>query len=86
MPESPDPLTVFKFRPGMIIHILKPFKDYDGQQIEAGEVLHLLWTNYLPYERGHTLAFAEKTIQLSEYVDEEWSVIANVDNAWYELV
>jgi hypothetical protein len=86
MPESPDQLTVYKFQPGMTIRILKSFEDYDGQKIEAGEVLHLLETNYLPYESGRTLTFAEKTIRLSGDVGEEWVIIANVDNAWYELV
>jgi hypothetical protein len=86
MPESPDQLTVYKFQPGMTIRILKPFKDYDGQEIQAGEVLHLLETSYFPYESGHTLTFAEKTIRLSGDVGEEWVIIANVHNAWYELV
>jgi hypothetical protein len=54
------------------------------QQIHAGEVLHLLERSYFPYDGGHTLRFAEKTIRLASLLDEHEAIIANAGNAWFQ--
>ena len=38
---APD-LSVWDFRPGLVVRIGQTFKDFDGQEIRAGEVLHFL--------------------------------------------
>ena len=86
MPDSPDDLTVYKFQAGMTIRVVQSFVDYDGQEIQEGEILHLLETSYFPYESGHTLTFAEKTIRLAGIIDDEQLIIQNDGNAWFQLV
>ena len=86
MAASPDDLTVYKFRAGMTIRVMQTFVDYDGQKIREGEVLHLLDTSYFPYDSGHTLKFAEKTIRLAGIDDHQQVIIENRGNAWFQLV
>jgi Domain of unknown function (DUF3601) len=82
-PAAPD-LTVWDFKAGLVVRIGRTFTDYDGQEIRAGEVLHLLGTNYFPYESGFTLVFAEKTIRLADIIDENSIIIKNAGNAWFQ--
>jgi hypothetical protein len=77
-------LTVWDFSPGLVVRVCQDFTDYDGQVIHAGEVLHFLDSSYFPYESGHTLRFAEKTIRLAGIVDEHEPIIANPGNAWFQ--
>src|SRR5712692_1102850 len=41
----PD-LTVWEFTPGLVVRVGRTFTDFDGQEILAGEVLHLLERSY----------------------------------------
>jgi hypothetical protein len=90
MPQPPTPastpreLSVWDFSPGLVVRIGQTFRDYDGQEIRAGEVLHFLESSYFFYEAGHTLKFAEKTIRLAGIVDEHEAIIANAGNAWFQ--
>jgi hypothetical protein len=79
-------LSVWDFVPGLVVRVRQPFRDYDGQQIAAGEVLHLIDRSYFPYEGGHTLRFAEKTIRIADIVDEHAPIIENAGNAWFEPI
>jgi len=88
-PTVPDPrpnrsLSVWDFVPGLVVRVARPFTDYDGQKILAGEVLHFLGDSYFFYEGGHTLRFAEKTIRLADIVDEHQPIIANAGNLWFQ--
>jgi len=76
-------LSVWDFAPGLVVCVVQSFSDYDGQKIEAGEVLHFLDDSYFFYEGGHTLRFAEKTIRLADIVDEHQPIIANAGNVWF---
>ncbi len=77
-------LEVYKFPAGLVVRVLQTFRDYDGQEIRAGEVLHFNASSYFPYDAGHTLYFAEKTIRLSDNVDEHVPILANAGNAWFQ--
>jgi hypothetical protein len=83
-PSAAPVLTVWDFSPGLVVRIAQPFSDFDGHEIHAGEVLHLLERSYFPYDGGHTLRFAEKTIRLASLVDEHEAIIANAGNAWFQ--
>ena len=88
-PQSPSaaaPLSVWSFSPGLAVRVSRDFRDYDGQQVRAGEVLHLLEHCYFPYEAGHTLRFAERTIRLAGIVDEHEPIVANANNAWFQPI
>lgn len=82
--SRPPELSVWHFFPGLVVRVVQPFRDYDGQQIDAGEILHLLDRSYFPYEGGHTLRFVEKTVRLADIVDEHVPIINNARNAWFE--
>jgi len=75
-------ISVWDFKPGLVIRIAQTFKDYDGQEILEGEVLHFLESSYFFYDGGHTLHFQEKTIRLAGTTDEP--IIANDGNAWFQ--
>ena len=83
-PRPAKPLTVWDFAPGLMVRVCQSFSDYDGQEIREGEVLHFLGSSYFPYDSGHTLQFAEKTIRLAGIVEEHEPIIANAANAWFE--
>ena len=85
-PLAPEGLMVGKFQEGLVVRVMQSFEDFDGQKIEAGEVLHFLNYNYLAYDGGFTLHFAEKTIRLSFNVDDNNPVIYNEGNAWFQPV
>ena len=78
-------ISVGQFTVGMQVRVLQSFRDYDGQEIAAGEVLHFLDSSYFPYEGGYTLRFAEKIIRLADMVDEHAPIIANKSGAWFEV-
>jgi hypothetical protein len=82
-PATPD-LPVWNFSPGLVVRIARAFTDFDGQEIRAGEVLHFIDGNYFPYDGGHTLTFAEKTIRLATIADENVPIIENAGNAWFQ--
>jgi hypothetical protein len=67
-----------------VVRVCQSFGDYDGRQMQDGEVLHFLGSTYFPYDSGHTLLFAEKTIRLAGVVDEHEVIIANAGNAWFQ--
>ena len=77
-------LSVRQFFPGLEVRVVQTFKDYDGQEVRAGEVLHFLESTYFFYEGGHTLRFAEKTVRLADVVEEHQPIIANTGNAWFQ--
>ena len=73
------------FQKGLVVRVVQPFKDYDGEMVEAGEVLHFLDNNYFPYEGGVTLNFEEKTIRIA-FDTGHGDIIENRDNSWFEPV
>src|SRR4051794_30106586 len=79
-------VSVRDFYPGLTVRVVQAFRDYDGQEIAAGEILRFIESSYFFYEGGYTLRFAEKTIRLAEIVDEHGPIIANTGNAWFEPV
>ena len=81
-----DELSVYQFTPGVTVRVVQNFVDFDGQEIQAGEVLHLLDRSYFPYDGGHTLVFSEKTIRLASIVDDNQLIIENVGNAFFQPV
>jgi Domain of unknown function (DUF3601) len=85
-PSAAPNLTVWDFHPGLVVRICQTFIDYNGQETRAGEVLHLLERSYFPYESGHTLTFADKTIRLAGIVDEHGAIIKNAGNAWFQPI
>ncbi len=85
-PLAAPALSVYKFFPGLTVRIVQGFKDYDGQEIRAGEVLHFVDGSYFPYEGGHTLRFAEKTIRIASIVVEHEPIIENRGNAWFQPI
>jgi hypothetical protein len=85
-PSAAPHLMVWDFYPGLVVRICQDFTDYDGQEIHTGEVLHLLDRSYFPYESGHTLKFAEKTIRLAGIVDAHGAIIENSGNAWFRPI
>ncbi len=86
MPPPAPELPVYKFTPGLTVQVCQAFTDYDGQEIHAGEVLHFLEGSYFPYEGGHTLRFAEKTIRVADIVDAHGPIIRNSGNAWFQPI
>ena len=77
-------LSVWQFYPGLEVRVVQSFRDYDGQEVRAGEILRLLGSAYFFYDGGHTLNFAGKTIRLADVVEEHQAIIANVRNAWFQ--
>jgi hypothetical protein len=77
-------LPVERFFRGLEVRVAQSFRDYDGQEIRAGEVLHFVEGRYFFYDGGHTLVFTEKTIRLADTVDEHQPIIANAGNRWFQ--
>jgi hypothetical protein len=82
--DAAPELSVWNFRPGLVVRIGQTFVDFDGQEILAGEVLHFLDSSYFFYDGGHTLRFKEKTIRLASLLPEQEPIIANTGNAWFQ--
>lgn len=72
--------------PGMVVRICRTFRDFDREEVAAGQILHFLKRDYFPYDDGHTLTFRERVIRLSGNVSAEELVIENAGNAWFEPV
>jgi len=85
-PDPTRPLSVRDFRPGMLIRVLQSFRDFDGQEVVAGETLRFLERRYFHYDGGHTLQFEGKTIRLAEIVPANLPIIENHDGAYFALV
>lgn len=83
-PPSMPHLDIWDFFPGLAVRIAQDFKDFDGDNVLAGEILHLLEHAYFAYDGGHTLTFREKVIRLAEIAPENELVIENPGNAWFE--
>ena len=71
---------------GMTVRIGTTFRDYDGTEHKAGEVLHFLKREYFAKEGGFTLTFAEKDVRLSDLVPENGPMVENEGNAYFEPV
>jgi hypothetical protein len=85
-PSTRTNLSVWDFFPGLTVRVIRTFRDYDGQEIRAGEVLHFAGSSYFFYDGGHTLRFAEKTIRLAGIVEEHGPIIANTGNGWFQPI
>jgi len=85
-PEPAPELSVWQFTAGLVVRVRRDFTDYDGQVIRADEILHFQDSSYFPYDSGHTLHFAEKTIRLAGLVEEHEPIIANHGNSWFEVL
>lgn len=62
-------LTVYTLQPGVCYEVKQAFSDYYGNQFEVGERLKFQQCHFLPYDGGHTVMFAEKTMYLQEEVN-----------------
>lgn len=85
-PGAMPPMSRSDMFPGLVVRIGQTFRDYDGEEIPAGQILHFLRRDYFPYDDGHTLTFRERTIRLSGNVPAQDLVIENAGNAWFEPV
>lgn len=79
-------LSLWDMFPGMTVRIGTTFRDYDGTEHKAGEVLHFRKRDYFAKEGGFTLAFAEKEIRLSDLVPENAPMVENQGNAYFKPV
>jgi hypothetical protein len=68
------------------IRIKREFRDYDGQNFEAGRELDYFDRNYFPYDAGHILYFAQAVIRLSENGDEDLLIVENEGEEYFEVV
>lgn len=86
--EAPDipHLDIWDFFPGLAVRIAQSFRDFDGDDVQAGELLHVVNHDYFPYDGGHTLTFKEKVIRLAEIAPENEPVMENWGNAYFEPV
>jgi hypothetical protein len=80
------PMSVWDFFPGQAVRVVQSFKDFDDQEISAGQTLRLVSKNYFSYDDGHTLTFDGKQIRLSGNVPEEAPIIDNAAAAYFEPV
>ena len=85
-PAAMPGLGLWDMFPGMVVRVGQAFRDYDGTEIPAGQILHFLNGDYFAYDDGHTLTFREMVIRLSGNVSGEDLVIQNAGNAWFEPV
>ena len=83
-PSGMPHISVWRFFKGLVVRIRRTFRDFDGQEIPAGLVLHFLEKSHFFYDDGHTLTFLERVIRLSGNIDDEASVIENAGNAWFD--
>lgn len=66
---SADERTVYTLQPGCTYEVKQSFQDYYGNTFTAGERLTFQQRHFLPYDGGHTVMFAEKTMYLQEEVN-----------------
>jgi hypothetical protein len=83
--EMPQ-LGVWDLFPGMAVRVVQSFRDYGGNPMEAGELLHFKSLDYFAKEEGYTLEFEEKTIRLCYGMAGDSDVIRNYGNAYLEPV
>jgi hypothetical protein len=62
-------LTVYTLQPGKCYEVKRAFQDYYGNSFAVGERLTFQQRHFLPYDGGHTVMFAEKTMYLQEEVN-----------------
>jgi hypothetical protein len=55
-------LSVHTLRAGQRYRVLRDFTDYTGAPFAAGDELVFESSSFLPYDDGHTLRFAERTM------------------------
>jgi hypothetical protein len=64
-----EELTVYTLQPGRCYEVRQAFRDYYGNDFAMGERLTFQQRHFLPYDGGHTVMFAEKTMYLQEDVN-----------------
>ncbi len=84
--EPGEPLTVGDLRLGMLIRIKRGFRDFDGQEIAAGETLRFQTRTSFHHDGGHTLYFEAKVFRLAGIVPETVPLIENDYGAYFDLV
>jgi hypothetical protein len=92
-PELPTPynrsaarLSVWEFRPGLVVRVGRSFTDRSNHTIEAGQILHFVKRDYVPYESGHTLTFKEMRIYLQDTDPSDYPVIENFENIYFQPI
>src|SRR5712692_4938865 len=83
---APDPppmphLGLWDMFPGMAVRVAQTFRDHDGQEVRAGEILRFVSIDYMAYHGGYTIDFAEKQVRLCELVSANGPTIENEGNA-----
>src|SRR5258708_1669108 len=84
-PEIPH-LGLWDLYPGLVVRVAQGFKDYDGQEIEAGKILHFRKLDHFFYDDGYTLTFAECVIRLSGNVPANQPMVDNAANEFLDPV
>lgn len=62
-------LTIYTLQPGCCYEVKQTFRDYYGNPFALGERLTYQQRHFLPYDGGHTVIFAERTMYLQEEVN-----------------
>jgi len=63
-------LSVYTLQPGCCYEIRQTFQDFYGNTFTAGERLTFQQRHFLPYDGGHTVVFAERSMYLQEEVNQ----------------
>jgi Domain of unknown function (DUF3601) len=69
--DQRNKLTVYTLRRRKRYQVIKAFRDYYGNEFTVGECLTFQRSNFLPYDGGHTIFFAEKNLYLQEEVNSD---------------
>jgi hypothetical protein len=84
-PEIPH-LSVWDMFPGLMVRVAKSFRDYDRDDIAAGELLRFRTLDHFAKEEGYTITFDQRTIRLCGLVEADGPMIENSGNQFFEPV
>jgi hypothetical protein len=59
-------IDIYTLEKGSVYVVNKMFTDFYGNIFSPGETLTYVERHFLPYEGGHTIVFAERSIYLQE--------------------
>jgi hypothetical protein len=63
--------TIFGLLPEQEYQVIKSFTDFRENAFERGEVLRFKERHFLPYDGGHAIIFAERSMYLQEDLNSE---------------
>jgi hypothetical protein len=84
-PEIPH-LGVWDMFPGLVVRVAKSFRDYDRDDVPAGELLRFRTLDHFAKEEGYTITFDQRTIRLCGLVEADAPMIENSGNQFFEPV